>query len=387
MRTLPVPEKGQRTYFDDGLANFGCRISQGGTRSFIVQLGADRQLVTIGRYPIISLAEARGQARRLIAERTLGKFRPHSISWNEAVDLYLGVCEQKNKPRTLRDYRRLLKRHFPFHHKRLSEITTQDINHRIDRLRNTVSEQNHTVATIKIFFRWALRRHYVDRSPCEGLQIIKRPPRRRVLSDRELAAVYQTAATIRYPFGSIVQLCILTGQRRSEIAWLCRSYMTRDTVTFPPSLTKNNREHIFPISATARAIINNSPILNDLVFAGARGTHVFSNWAKQKTAFDAALAEHGHVVKPWTLHDLRRTFASGLAALDIRIEVIEKLLNHVSGCFSGVTGIYQRHSYMEEMRVAVALWEKHVASLLKSDQSTVLITAEIETAPRLVHSP
>ena len=365
LRSLAAPQKGQKTYFDASLANFGCRVSQGGTKSFVVQLGADRQLVTIGRYPIISLAEAREQAKRLLAERTLGKLRPHSIAWDDAVELFLSICEQKNKPRTIRDYKRLLKRHFPFRGKRLSEIMPQDINHRIDRLRKTISEQNHAVAAVKIFFEWAKRRRYVDHSPCEGLQTIKRPSRRHILSDQELAIVYQAAGELRYPFGSIVQLCILTGQRRSEIAWLRRGYRAGGTLAFPPSLTKNNRLHIFPICTAAQAILDECPDFGDLVFEGSRPDSVFSGWSKQKTALNQLIADQGHKVRPWTLHDLRRTFASGLAALDVRIEVIEKLLNHVSGSFGGVTGIYQRHSYMDEMREAISLWEKHVASLLR----------------------
>ncbi|WP_166345972.1 Arm DNA-binding domain-containing protein [Bradyrhizobium barranii] len=96
LRALPVPAKGQRTYFDEVVPNFGCRVSQGGTRSFIVQLGADRRLITIGRYPPISLAKAREEARRLMAERTLGRFRPQSVPWEEARELFLARCTQKN---------------------------------------------------------------------------------------------------------------------------------------------------------------------------------------------------------------------------------------------------------------------------------------------------
>jgi integrase len=164
----------------------------------------------------------------------------------------------------------------------LSEITPQDVNHRIDRLRKTASEQNHAVAAIKIFFRWAERRRYVDHSPCEGLEVIKRPSRCRVLSDPELAAVYRIAGGMGHPFGSIVQLCILTGQRRSEIGWLPRSYVKGDTVNFPASLTKNNRDHIFPICVAASAIINNAEGDADLLFEGARGENVFSNGQSKK---------------------------------------------------------------------------------------------------------
>jgi integrase len=132
---------------------------------------------------------------------------------------------------------------------------------------------NHALAAIKIFFRWAQGRRYVQHSPCEGMQTIKRQPR---------AAVYSTAATIGHPFGSIVQLCVLTGQRRSEIGWLRRSYVSGDIVTFPPSLTKNNRVHSFPISNIARAIIDDIPGDDDLLLRGMRGEAVFSGWSKQK---------------------------------------------------------------------------------------------------------
>ena len=65
----------------------------------------------------------------------------------------------------------------------------------------------------------------------------------------------------------------------------------------------------------------------------------------------------------WTLHDLRRTFASGLASLGVSLPVIERLLNHVSGSFGGIVGGYQRYDYMREMRNAIETWEKHVRTL------------------------
>ena len=64
------------------------------------------------------------------------------------------------------------------------------------------------------------------------------------------------------------------------------------------------------------------------------------------------------------MHDLRRTFATNLAALGTPIHVTEKLLNHVSGSVSGVAAIYNRHAYMDEMRVAIVNWEKRVAEIV-----------------------
>jgi hypothetical protein len=114
VRALPPPASGQKTHWDDTLPNFGCRVSQGGTKSFVLQHGRDRRLITLGRYPVVSLADAREQAKQTLAELTLGRHRPRSIKWNEAVKLYLAVCREKNRASTLRSYERLLNRYFRF---------------------------------------------------------------------------------------------------------------------------------------------------------------------------------------------------------------------------------------------------------------------------------
>ncbi len=370
VRALPLPAKGQRTYFDDALPAFGCRVSQGGTRAFVLQHGADRQLITLGRYPIVSLSDARTEAKRILAERTLGRFRPQTIAWDDALALFFAACEQKNKPRTVRDYKRLLTRHFVFGRKHLSDIGPQDINRKIDKLQKIVSEQNHALVAVKVFFRWAQRRRYIEHSPCEGMQTTKRASRDRVLTDQELAAVYRNAETIGYPFGTIVQLCILTGQRRSEIAWLRHSYFAINILTVPASLAKNKRKHVMPVGSLVKSIVDSVPHQDDLLFPAQRGDKVFGGWSKQKHALDMAIAEEGHVIAPWTLHDLRRTFATNLAALGVRLEVTERLLNHVSGSLGGLVAVYQKHNWMPEMREAVIKWEAHLGDILVHQQNT-----------------
>jgi integrase len=84
-----------------------------------------------------------------------------------------------------------------------------------------------------------------------------------------------------------------------------------------------------------------------LVFPGGRGTP-FSGWSKAKSALDTASGVSG-----WWLHDLRRTLATGLQRLGVRLEVTEAVLNHLSGSRGGVVGIYQRHDWAEEKRAAV----------------------------------
>src|SRR5438552_12284556 len=97
VRSLAIPERGQKIFFDDTFPNFGCRVSQGGTKSFVIQQGANRQLITLGRYPILSLKDARELAHERLAEITLGKHRPKSIAWNDAVTLFLEECREQNR--------------------------------------------------------------------------------------------------------------------------------------------------------------------------------------------------------------------------------------------------------------------------------------------------
>ena len=185
--------------------------------------------------------------------------------------------------------------------------------------------------------------------------------RNRVLTDNELAVVYSAAEKFGHPFGAIVQLCILTGQRRSEIAWLRRSYFADGRCTLPGSLTKNKRDHTFPIGTMAQAVIHNIPNESDFFFPAQRGDTVFGGWSKQKMALDVLCP-----IDPWTLHDLRRTFAHHWQRMGIKIEHTEAALNHVSGTRGGIVGVYQTYNYETELKDCYAQWEKRLLLILKA---------------------
>src|SRR5208282_5154755 len=113
LRTANAPDAGTITLWDGSLKHFGVRISQGGAKSFIVLLGSGRRQV-IGRFPTISLSQARTKAKMLLAERTLGRHQPKSTSWDTALPTFLALCEKKNRTRTHSEYARTLKSYFPF---------------------------------------------------------------------------------------------------------------------------------------------------------------------------------------------------------------------------------------------------------------------------------
>lgn len=364
IQRLPPPDKGATTHFDDTIPGFGVRVSSGGTKSFTLIHGKSRQRTAIGRYPIVSLQEARAEAKRILAERTLGKHTAPSKIASEVVRAFLDHVSRKNRPRTYRDYQRILNRHFlpPWKHERLDAISPRAVLDRLGKLKETPSEQNHAFAIFRIFFRWAVRNHYLDRSPMEAMQLPNRStPRERVLSRDELKAVWKASAGT---FGNIVKLLILTGQRRGEIAALRSEWInpTDRTITLPSSITKNRREHLFPFGDLAAELLSET---EGYLFPAAREhvrnnpTTSFNGWGKPKAALDKASGIYG-----WTLHDLRRTFATRLADLDVEPHIVERLLNHISGEISGVSAIYNRAKYLPQMRQAVEKWDQYLAALL-----------------------
>lgn len=359
IKALKAPATGAVIYPDAVVPGFGVRVSQAGTKSFVLTHGIRRQRETIGRVGVVGLQDARGEAKRRLAEYTLGKHRPRSTGWSAALEEYLAEIALKRKVRTHEDYKRILEKHFKFGETKLSDLTSHDLTGKLDKLKKTPAEHQHAFVVLRAFVRWAHQRHYLDGNPMERMKAPHRyQPRERVLTTSELGKVWNAAGMDTY--GRIVKLLILTGQRVGEIKSLTRKMMTADTVTLPSALTKNSREHTFPIGPMSLALL---PGHEGYLFParGTRATKPFNGFSKSKTALDERSG-----VEAWTLHDLRRTFASGLASLGVTLPVIEKLLNHVSGSFGGIVGVYQKYDFMPEMRAAVVKWERHLSHLTKA---------------------
>jgi integrase len=363
-----TPEHKQRTYHDDNVRGFGVRVGPGGSKTFVLVCGAARERITIGRYPIISLSEARGEAKRILAERTLGAKRPRHVRFETAlIEFGTQHCDRKNRPSTAKETKRVLNKHFlpPFRRKYLDEIADSDIGKIIEGVSHTPSAANHAFTAARTFFRWVAKspRRYIPFSPMSGMSLPFAPvKRKRVLTDRELVAVWRTAQARTDDYGVIVRLLILAGQRRGEIASLHSAYIEGDVVTLPEELAKNGHEHAYPLCGLAQTLL---PHRDGLLFpARARGTPT-NHWSECKEAFDMECQ-----IAPWQLRDLRRTFATKLAGLRVPPHIIERLLNHrlgtiqFGGEISAVAAVYNRHLYLEEMREAVALWEKYISALI-----------------------
>ncbi len=365
LRGLQPPVKGQQLYRDSTLTGFACRVSQGGTKTFVLVHGADRTFTTIGRYPIISLSEAREEARRILAEKTLGKSRPQSITFTAALEQFLEEKRKSRRPSTVENHEQRLTYHFSTK-EQLSFFTHQEVSRRLARI-PTNSEHDHALSCAKTFFTWCCRRRYLTENPTTGLQAYGSPSRDRVLSDDELEAIWRATFSPGLPaqYGPIVRLLMVMGQRENETANLRSDFFVGDILTLPAWLTKNKLEHIFPIGALATFILK-FPIASarqsdtTLLFpARGKTNSPFNGWSKSKSILDE---ESG--VTAWVLHDLRRTYRTGLGRLGVPPHIAERLVNHISAQ-TDMERVYDKHKYLDEKRAAQLLWEAHLSSILE----------------------
>ena len=214
-------------------------------------------------------------------------------------------------------------------------------------------------------FNWLAEKRRVNQNP---LSVLKRPSppkaRDRVLDDREIAKLWRAAEQASKPFDAAIMLLVLTGCRLNEVAQMEASELSDDLSmwTIPGARTKNHRAHQVPLSPLARAIIAKTERLDCCKFVfSTNGLTPVSGWSKTKARLDAAMED----VAPWRIHDVRRSVATGLRELGFASDLVELVLNHVSGARAGVAGTYDRSVQMPERRAALEAWAKHVQSLVR----------------------
>jgi integrase len=208
-----------------------------------------------------------------------------------------------------------------------------------------------------------LERDFIDSNPALG---IKRraplKPRERSLSEPEIAVILNASGSFT-DYDNIVRLLLLTGQRREEIGALTWGEINLDQarIELGGHRTKNHREHVIFLSEPARLIIQSVHLRKGRDYLFGIGTGPFSGWSKSKQRLDERL---GDQVAPWTLYDLRRTFATIASDQDFApVHVIEMALNHWSGTKSGIVGTYNKAKYDRERRVLMDRWGQHVLKL------------------------
>jgi integrase len=191
--------------------------------------------------------------------------------------MYRKHCEARCRARTIKTYSYTLNTHFKEQAMRLRSLTTERFMEIVDALGNTPSEQLHFFLVSKAFFRFCVMRKLLMRSPIEGISApAKRAIRERILSEEELKAVWLAADSDTATLSRIIQICILTGQRRGEMSKLRWEYVDQDKrlITLPSLIAKNGRPHTSPTARCMKRCSRKSPTPEANCFpAGPRRTN------------------------------------------------------------------------------------------------------------------
>ena len=374
---LSIP-RSDMVFWDTALPGFGVKVTPKGRKVFIVLYrlggaGSKLRKYTIGPYGRVTLHQARAKAQKVFVARLDG--RDPAAEKQESKRQLVGdrvedvletfIAQRLSQNRSGGEISRVLRREIgkPWGGRSIHEISKRDVVEVVSAIeqRGAPVAANKALKSIKQFLRWCVGHAILGQSPAEGIPLPAREVARdRMLDDDELSRVIVAARKIGNPYSGIVELLVLTGQRREEVAQLAWGEIDfiRRVWTIPKTRTKNGKAHTVHLSDQSLAVLGRLTRLGNFVFSQL-GTKPFRAFSLYKRQLDALSGVTG-----WRLHDLRRTCVSGMARLGVAPHVADKILNHQSGTISGVAAVYQRHEFLIERKDAVERWGTHVARVV-----------------------
>jgi hypothetical protein len=345
------------SYMDTTTRGFGVRVGLR-SKTWIVVRGRSRERITIGRYPDVSLSEARAEAKRLLS--TAPEAKAVSMTFAEARPLFLDENYRDSKSRWPHLAKLLLTNHFKaLEQKQLADITDGDIRHALDKLSDRPSQQLHAYRAVRAFLKWCSRppRRYLRHSPMDGYAAPGKDRKgTRILSDDELKAVWNAAES---GSRSVFRLLILWGTRNAETTALERKWAKDGVLTIPGEATKNGRNHGIPILPLAQSVLDARPEAGPYFFPGRYSNEESLTAGALNRVKREIQAETG--TSGWQIRDIRRTFRSNMARLKVPRDVCEVLINHAP---TVLDEIYDRYDRLEEKREALAKYEDFMLRLL-----------------------
>jgi integrase len=380
---LSPDEPDGKIYFDDKISGLGVRVYRSGRKTWLYQfrLAGKSYKYEIGSTAKVLASKAQNEAK-IAAGHVANKVNPldlrrqaeekHKDEFGELVDEYLKEKlhpikpnKKPMRPRSYDEVERHLKIHCrPFDHRPIRSITQRDVATLYNKIakENGIGAASHTWSSLRAFMHWAMRQGVLDRNVAAlydggGAS----DPRKRTLGDSEIAIVWKACSADQ--FGGIVKILLLTGARRDEVGHMHLSEMdlANKKWLLPADRSKNRRDHLVPLSESAVDLLTAAVETREAFVFGYGKERGFSGWSKAKKALDKRIADAGHKLDHFTLHDLRRSFASGLQRLKIEPHIIEACLNHTA---PKLQRNYQTFDYEPEKRTALARWATHVDAVV-----------------------
>lgn len=359
--------------------------------------GGTHRRMTIGGYPVLSLAAARLRAREVLAAATEGRDPsgevkaakvPKVTDDREKIVSLIAQFDKRHLS-TLKSGK-TVRQQFDLHvipkwgNRDIHTITKRDVIDLLDGLMDAgkATSANRMRAYLSKFFNWCASRDIIDVPPTLTVKApAKEVSRDRLLHDQELRWFWVACEAVGFPWGDMGKTLLLTGQRLNEAAQMTDREIRGDVWHMTAERTKNGRAHDVPLSRAVLDVLEGVERVSGrpgFIFT-TTGTTPVSGFGKGRGHLHEAMQriaadEMGQPVDipHWTFHDLRRTAATGMARLAIPVRVTEAVLNHVSGTGGGIVAVYQRHDYAEEKRQALEAWARFVLDLVEGRAKNVV---------------
>ena len=374
--------------WDTEIRGFGLKVTPGGKKMYVLQYrmggrGHPTRRYTIGPHGPLTPDQARNMALELRAKVAKGidpgkeRVRIHRQALSSGANTFGRLAEtyiKRECPRLARglDVASVIHREILPH---WSDVPVMEL-----RKRDAIALTDHLIdagkpaAALKLYEvikrigNWLVERDELEVSPFANMKPpAKRTIRDRSLKDHEIAAIWSVCGEIGYPFGPVLRLLLLSGQRRNEVAEMRWGELDLDNREWliPGERSKNSKPHLIPLSDQVLEIIDSLPHFGGpFVFSGTDGRRPVSGFSKVKHRID-----HLSGVNAWRLHDLRRTVRTGMAALRVPETVSEKVLNHQPDVLART---YNVHTYDAEKREALERWAHHVMDVVTQPSANVV---------------
>jgi integrase len=400
LKALKPAKHGQRYEIGDAVVpGLAVRVTDTGTKTFalVARFPGSHNPTrrALGEYGAMTLERARDEARRWhellhrgidprieIERQRLSEARRQENSFASVAEAYFAHIKRQGH-RQGAEIEREIRCEFisRWASRPITEITRHDLLEVIDAAlkRGAPSKAHHLFSYASRLFNWAIERgaYGLEHSPTHGMRpariIGEKKPRTRVLTDAELKALWQVPEELGYPYGPVIRLLMLTGQRKSEVAeaqWSEFDLAKREW-SIPAERMKMDAAHVVPLTDDAMKVLESLPRFRsgEHLFSTTYGKLPVNGFSKAKARLDKLMAKRLGKVTPFVFHDIRRTVRTHLSALPIPDLVRELVIAHAK---PGLHRVYDQHAYAAEKRHALELWATRLRSIIDPPRANVV---------------